>query len=483
FVDDAQFARTGGDESVLRLLTDLWARAQAEGWPVLLIATHWEREWWNVEADNGNATFAAHFRSFVNAGQGGLALSLGREPALATLVQAGLGDLSDADVELLLDRADGNPQLLLEIVERARRSPAWREAGGGLSEAGRRQLATARFELHELIRQRMESDDTPDSVRRAMAVSSVQGVEFSCAVAERAGSLLHAEHVRQGLEVAERPHRYVQGVDRGVAGFLQRAYRDAALSLVDGQFGSSDDVAAALLKATAEPLGEPVRRHGVGEAAQDAVLSLRVSLSESSPDESGRRKAASAIVQCVRRALESTPSDMPRAATWAQRFQAGVEDGRWDSSLLDTEDLSTVESTLRYWLGEGVALRMSQDLASRLREMSDAGEGVSSHLIIALWNVAAGLRSEGRAGEADTTSAEALSLARAQYAADPSRENRRLLQVSLERHGVVQAILADTEQAEQCYREMLDLVEWGIAHDAGAADPEDVATHVHALLA
>src|SRR5690606_35904823 len=87
------------------------------------------------------------------------------------------------------------------------------------------------------------------------------------------------------------------------------------------------------------------------------------------------------------------------------------------------------------------------------------------------------------AGEADLTSAEALSLARAQYAADPSRENRRLLQVSLERHGVVQAILADTEQAEQCYREMLDLVEWGIAHDAGAADPEDVATHVHALLA
>src|SRR5690606_35555142 len=133
FVDDAQFARTGGDESVLRLLTHLWARAQAECWPVLLIATHWDREWWNVEADNGNATFAAHFRSFVSAGQGGLALSLGREPALATLVQAGLGDLSDADVELLLDRGDGNPQLLLEIVERARRSPAWREAGGGLS--------------------------------------------------------------------------------------------------------------------------------------------------------------------------------------------------------------------------------------------------------------------------------------------------------------------------------------------------------------
>src|SRR5690606_37077931 len=138
FVDDAQFARTGGDESALRLLMELWSRAQSERWPLMLVATHWEREWWNDGPDGDAVSFASHFRPIAESGRGALQLPLGREPELAMLVRAGLGDLNDGDVALILERADGNPQLLLEIIDRVRRSPAWRAPGGGLSDAGRR---------------------------------------------------------------------------------------------------------------------------------------------------------------------------------------------------------------------------------------------------------------------------------------------------------------------------------------------------------
>lgn len=482
FVDDAQFARTGGDESALRLLTELWARAQSERWPIMLVATHWEREWWSDGPDGDEVSFASHFRPVVESGHGALHLPLGREPELATLVRSGLGDLAEGDVALMLERADGNPQLLLEIIDRVRRSPAWRAPGGGLSDAGRRQLATARFDLHELIRQRMESDDTPENVRRAVAVSSVQGVEFSCAVAEIAGELLHASRVRQGLEVAESPHRYVQGVARGVAGFLQRAYRDAALGLVDPQFGSREDVAAALEKATERLLNDEERWNSLDSAEQDAVISLRVTLCEHSPHEDVRLKAVQAILLGLSRALQAVPQDLPRAASWSQRFLSGLEDGRWSASLLDDDELATVQGALRYWIGDGAALRLTQELVGRLRPRAENEHDAKIQLILSLWGLSDGMLHTGRPDDAIATSAEALSIARALHEGTPDRANRLILLGALERHAAGLDIIGETEAGERHLREMLELSEWGLANDGDESVPESVGTHVSSLL-
>lgn len=481
FVDDAQFARTGGDESALRLLMELWSRAQSERWPLMLVATHWEREWWNDGPDGDAVSFASHFRPIAESGRGALQLPLGREPELAMLVRAGLGDLNDGDVALILERADGNPQLLLEIIDRVRRSPAWRAPGGGLSDAGRRQLTTARFELHDLIRQRMESDDTPETVRRAVAVSSVQGVEFSCAVAELAGELLHASRVRQGLEVAESPHRYVQGVAHGVAGFLQRAYRDAALSLVDGQFGSQEEVVNALQKAAERLLEDEDRWNSLDSAEQDAVISLRVTLCEHSPHEDVRRQAVKAILLGLSRALQTVPQDLPRAANWSQRFLSGVEEGRWSASLLDDDQLATVQGALRYWMGDGAALRLTQELVERVRPRTEHDHEARTQLILLLWGLGEGLLHTGRAEEAIAASAEALSIARALHEDRPERASRLILQASLERHAAMLGIVGEIEEAERNLREELEISEWGLAH-GDAIVPESVGSHVHSLL-
>ena len=41
FCDDAQFARSGGDEGALRLLISLWRRAVDHRWPLMLVASPW----------------------------------------------------------------------------------------------------------------------------------------------------------------------------------------------------------------------------------------------------------------------------------------------------------------------------------------------------------------------------------------------------------------------------------------------------------
>src|SRR5690606_36980265 len=141
----AQFARPGGDEGVLRLVSELWRSATAQGWPLLLIATHWAQEWWNTDEGATEPDFAGIFRDLLAVQDGWHPLLLEKADELDTLVQIGLPALPSTDTELILGRADGNPQLLIEIIDRVRRSPAWRTADGSLSASGRKQLATAPF--------------------------------------------------------------------------------------------------------------------------------------------------------------------------------------------------------------------------------------------------------------------------------------------------------------------------------------------------
>jgi hypothetical protein len=428
FVDDAQFARPGGDEGVLELVTELWRRAVAGGWPLLLLAAHWEREW--RDADAGPAGFAARFRPLLEAIDGWQPLVLGREPQLDALVRAGLPALPASDVALVLEQADGNPQLLLEIVDRIRRSPAWRDAGGGLSPDGRQQLASTRFDLYRLIRERMESDATPDAVRRAVAASSVQGVEFSCALTEALAGLLQAGPVREGLADAEARHRYVLGVDRGVAAFLQRAYRQAALDLVGGQLGSPERVDAALARAADTILDDDARWTALNEAERDAVLALRAGLGEHAAEPDVRARAAAAMGRLAWRALALDPAapDVPRAARWGRRIAAGLVDARFQPATVGRAELLMAAEAVRLWDGAGAALPLLDALAGTrwASDAEDAGERID--LLLAL---ADGRHAAGRFEEAEAAAREALATARTLVTRDPGLGAQRRLLATL----------------------------------------------------
>jgi len=482
FVDDAQFGRPGSEEGALHLVTRLWDAAVLHEWPLLLVASHWEREWWNADERATAPDFAGIFRPQVAGNGCGRLVVLGKEPALAALVRAGLPGLPEKDVGLILDRADGNPQLLMEIVDRVRRSPAWRLDEGPLSAVGHRHLSTARFELHDLIRQRMEGDETSDAVRRAIAVSSVQGVEFSCSLVEAAEGLLHAGQLRAGLEAAETRHGYVSGVDRGIAGFLQRAYRDAALALVDGQFGSVEEVGEALAVAADRLVDSADGWGALDPAEQDAVLALQASLGEDAPDPAVRLRAARAMVTSALRALmdDSERLDIPRSAFWAKRFAAGLSQGRWKAQDFETEDLSRLHEALHYWSGAGSALPLSRALADLRRERLPV-EPKSlevAGLVTTLWTLSDGLVLEGRFDEAHDVSAEALTWARALQERDPTVEAGAILTGGLEREADRARIEEREEDEERLLRERLALT-----RDLAVAHPTDGVTQANRTLA
>lgn len=484
FVDDAQFARPGGDEGVLRLIRQLWRRAVLEGWPLLLVATHWDREWSAADEYAAEPDFAAYFRPLLRRLDTVHALVLGPEPALAQLVHAGLGALPPHDVELIVGRADGNPQLLIEIVDRIARSPAWRSADGALSPVGRRHLETARFELHDLIRRRMESDTTSDDVRRAVAVSSVQGVEFSCALAETVAELLRAGPVRDGLEAAENTHRFVAGVAQGAAGFLQRAYRDAALALVDGQFGSQEIVHEALARAVDTMLADPGRWAGLGAAEQDAVLALRVAFGEHAPDAAARHEAARTAAMLALRARGGANAvpDVARAAFWARRFQRGLADGRWAADVVELGELQVLEETVRFWDGAAAARHLAQALVERLHEQveRDGAPELEAGLIAALQVLGLALEQELRVDLAEPRVAEALGRARALHEREPGVAYGRLLVGALQRMAALQLLDSEAGEKERLLREMVALT--GSLRAAHGDDNDLTNDHVAALV-
>lgn len=173
FCDDAQFARTGNDEATLRLLVDIWRHAALGRWPLLLVATHWQLDWKRGQSDALESSFAGSFASAAANPTQGETLDLGIEPALARLAECALPGLSGVDIALLLRRADGNPQVLIELINLLLRKPAWRDPAGPLTAHGRRQVEEVDTELARLILQRLEGDATPADVRRAVALSSV----------------------------------------------------------------------------------------------------------------------------------------------------------------------------------------------------------------------------------------------------------------------------------------------------------------------
>lgn len=121
FCDDAQFARSGGDEGALRLLQTLWQRAHLADWPLMLVLTHWEFEWHQDAAarPSGKAfatSCAAAFGRDARSVQFSSMIELSRETELARLVLAGLPGLPLDDVARLTGKADGNPQALIELV-------------------------------------------------------------------------------------------------------------------------------------------------------------------------------------------------------------------------------------------------------------------------------------------------------------------------------------------------------------------------------
>lgn len=208
-VDDAHWADPGTVAFVGALL----------GRPghVLLVATAWPDRLAVQRARA--ATFGHTLPGWIEAGHAELR-ELGRLPdaALARMV----GDVPPRLLRALCERADGNPNRLrgllsLRVVRRAL------EAGASITEEQIAALPAGDDEIVGAIWREL-----PEHVQEVLAVSTVQGAEFTPAWIPAAAELLALTDVERGLADARAPWGWVRALDEALDAFLEAGLYERA---------------------------------------------------------------------------------------------------------------------------------------------------------------------------------------------------------------------------------------------------------------
>lgn len=462
FCDDAQFARAGGDEGALRLLTNLWQRAHLADWPLLLVLTHWAVDWHTAADGDKPDSCARQLGRDARSAQFGLVIDLPKEAALSRLVQAGLPDLPAPDTTLLLGKADGNPQVLIELIDLVREAPAWRrEADGALTPFARQEIERRATDLSALILERLQRPSTPLAVRQAVALSSVQGMEFLCRLTAAAAETLELPDAAQALGLAEQPHRLVVNVQDGVANFVQRAYREASQQLLGRYVGDPANIEQQLLLVTIALVDDTDSWAGLGRKAQQAGLGVLAGLADEHPDAVTRRRAGAALLQLVRMALEGqNGADLARAAELASRFETGREQGLWQFEDFAIWEIRTAIQALTTWYGAAASRALAQAQLDWARTLcvSVATPEAQRNLYIALYDMGAVAQVQGDLSQAAAIYRESLQICRNLAGLLRTAEARRDLAVSLAAVGAVARAQSDWPLATAVYRESEQIV-------------------------
>lgn len=460
FCDDAQFARECGDEGVLSLITTLWERATLADWPLLLVLTHWSHEWRNDVASPTVRSCASTFFNSARSAQFGLLVDLHKESTLSELVSNGLPGLPRDDAAILLEKADGNPQVLVELIEMVRRAPAWIQRNdGSLTPYARQEIQSKSTHLSGLILERLQSDATPESVRQAAALSSVQGMEFLCKLTISAAHALGIPDAQHGLSNSEDPFRLIVGVGQGVAGFVQRAYREAAGALVGGHIGDPNEVDQALLFAAISIVDDADVWVSLSQLEKSTMLAVLIGLAQDDKDPSIRRYAGRSLLHLIDEALlaERGP-DIARAANLARNFEEGL-DVRWDIRDFELPLLIKARRAIGLWYGVAQSSKLANAVLSRTREEAEQLGTIEAYRSLAFSINAVGLveQARGELEEAEVLHRESLDIRRKLAYELGDFKSQRILSISLNNLGAVVKGLRGWSEAEELYRESLNI--------------------------
>lgn len=295
-IDDGQFSTH--DPGLVEFVEALLSAMAGGGWPLLLLVTHWEREWAEHRAaDAPTIARALDGHGRRHPGQVEL-LHLRPVADLSPLLRDRLPGLRPEQARALLERAGGNPRFLDEILRialstRGRALFVGRDPKKPMTDAGLADLLARSVALHDLVAERLAA--SPEPVQKAVALASMQGPEFlRRLVGETASALAEpADAIDGAISEAQNPHAYVAEVSEGVAAFAQRIYHEAARELLPAWFDPGD---------VEQALADVVRR--IVTAPEGIVLSdtdlaqlcaLAAALFEHSADEQDRRIAAASL--------------------------------------------------------------------------------------------------------------------------------------------------------------------------------------------
>lgn len=247
-LDDAQWA-DADSLGFLRRLLGMAQEAKRSGKvtpALLLIATCWEREWNAAEASLQTATtFPTTLAAALRDGErtGGLTVETIRLARLRDadgrqLVLEALPGLNAQQANLVAERAGGSPGLLVEIVQKLRRSRhlfTHRDLAGPLTAAGEREVRSMDVAYHALVEERLsDMDDSADAdVTALLRLASYLGMQFSgpvlAALARRVherGDELAGSEVVSALTRAETPLALIQTLSTQLREFRLPIYRE-----------------------------------------------------------------------------------------------------------------------------------------------------------------------------------------------------------------------------------------------------------------
>jgi hypothetical protein len=244
-LDDAQWIDPRSVEVVERLFLE----AVEAGWPLMIVATHWEREWHEqlnatgplaeVEASAASRSFPALYASLAaSAPDACEILDLEGLPDAQRVLTAAFPGLTAEQVDALVTRSDGNPRLLAEIILYLETEPDLFQGGdprGPLESMAITELdeEMVGFELRRLQEGRYRR--LSPAIREVLALASLQGVRFLADLVHELGAqvaLRPIDEYADGLERAEVPHAIVssRGLEREFRFVL---FRDLALGYLE----------------------------------------------------------------------------------------------------------------------------------------------------------------------------------------------------------------------------------------------------------
>ena len=175
WLDDAQWI----DNLTLQFLHQLWAEASLKKWPLLVVVTHWEREWRQLMllADIERGASLARFEHC----NGVSCRVLGAADAitLRNYLGAELPGLTQPQCELLLHKAAGNFLSMVENVGQLRKNkPNFvnRDISQSLSPAGEKIVKSWSDDRLRRVEQRFE--ELEDDVKQLLGWSSRLGIRF-----------------------------------------------------------------------------------------------------------------------------------------------------------------------------------------------------------------------------------------------------------------------------------------------------------------
>jgi hypothetical protein len=245
WLDDAQWI----DSQTLAFVRATWAEATANRWPLLVVVTHWEREWLELTPQTESWTLASLL------GEPGVEIRFlgpSESDALSTYLRARLPGLTPSQHDSLLAKSGGNFLTMVENVGQLLRVPhnfVDHDLKKSLAPAGERLAANWESERARRVAQRFS--ELPPDLQDALGWCSHVGVRFLHEVVAKFAERIPTAHdIATRLSKAVDPLAILGQPHEHLREFRDKAFHRTAKAFFDEYGAEHAEALNAVLRET-----------------------------------------------------------------------------------------------------------------------------------------------------------------------------------------------------------------------------------------